>query len=81
MDKIDPKEYQQRIDLLSEILTGIARHADTQSLSRCPYKNRFSQCTANFGCRNKRKAQQPDTLPNCVGDDKIDYRPAWETEK
>ena len=78
MEKIDPAEYQKRLDQLSEILIGIAQHADVTSLMRCPYKNRLSQCTAEFGCRNKRKNPEPGQRPLCVSDDKIDYRPAWE---
>ena len=79
MQKIDPHEYQKRLDRLTEILSGIATHADEVSLRRCPYKNRLNQCTAQFGCRNKRKPQEPGSLPVCAGDDKLDYRKAWET--
>lgn len=79
MQKVDPQEYQKRLDRLTEILSGIAAHADEVSLARCPYKNRFNQCTAQFGCRNKRKPQEAGGLPVCAGDDKLDYRRAWET--
>ena len=80
MEKIDPAEYQKRLDQLSEILTGIARHAEAVSAcGRCPYKNRFSECTANFGCRNKRPPATLGGLPKCASDDKLDYRSAWET--
>ena len=79
MQKIDPHEYQKRLDRLTEILMGIAAHADELSAGRCPYKNRLDQCTAQFGCRNKRKPRQPGELPVCAGDDKLDYRKAWET--
>jgi hypothetical protein len=79
MQKIDPIEYQKRLDRLNEILSGIAAHADEVSLFRCPYKNRLDQCTAQFGCRNKRKPQTPGGLPVCSSDDKLDYRKAWET--
>ena len=79
MQQIDPEEYQKRLDRLNEILAGIATHADEISLCRCPYKDRFNQCTANFGCRNKRKAQVAGGMPVCAGDDKLDYRTAWET--
>ena len=78
MEKIDPKEYQKRLEKLSEILNGIAQHADEVSAHRCPYKNRLNQCTAAFGCRNKRKPLQEGELPRCAGDDKLDYRKAWE---
>lgn len=79
MEKIDPKEWQKRLDRLNDILSGIAVHADVQSLSRCPYKNRFSQCTASFGCRNKRKPKAEGELPVCASDDKLDFRKAWES--
>jgi len=79
MQKIDPQEYQKRLDRLTEILSGIAAHADEVSLFRCPYKDRRDQCTAQFGCRNKRKATVLGSLPICAGDDKLDYRKAWET--
>ena len=79
MQKIDPAEVQKSRDRLTEILMGIAAHANEVSLCRCPYKNRLDQCTAQFGCRNKRKPQAPGSLPVCAGDDKLDYRPAWET--
>jgi hypothetical protein len=72
------EELQQRLDQISEILASIVTHADQQSLFRCPYKNRFDQCTAQFGCRNKRKPRANGELPVCAGDDKLDYRPAWE---
>jgi len=79
MEKIDPHEYQKRLDRLTEILGPIIAHADEVSTRRCPYKNRFDQCTAHFGCRNKRKPQVPGGLPVCAGDDKLNYRKAWET--
>ena len=79
MQTIDPDEYQKRLDRLMEILSGIAAHADELSARRCPYKNRLNQCTAKFGCRNKRKPSTPGGLPVCAGDDKLDYRKAWES--
>jgi hypothetical protein len=79
MSKIDQAEYQKRLDSLSEILTGIARHANEVSLFRCPYKNKRDECTAQFGCRNKRKPIQIGGLPICAADDKLDYRSAWES--
>jgi hypothetical protein len=77
MRKIDPAEYQKRLDRITEIFSGMVAHADDLSLHRCPYKDRHDQCTARFGCRNKRRREgQP---PLCAGDDKLDYRKAWET--
>jgi hypothetical protein len=77
MQKIDPAEYQKRLDLLSEILNGIAQHATEVSASRCPYKDRQDRCTAQFGCRNQRRGENKVLM--CVGDDKLDYRSAWES--
>ena len=80
MQKIDKKEYQKRLDKITEIFEGMVLHADEQSTYRCPYKNRFDQCTAKFGCRNQRKPPVEGNLLLCGGDDRIDYRSAWETE-
>lgn len=77
MQKIDRAEYQQRLDQLSEILNGIAKHAEKLSTGRCPYKNRHNQCTAKFGCRNQRRS--PERILICAGDDQLDYRSAWES--
>jgi hypothetical protein len=79
MQKIDRAEYQKRLDRLTEILSAMAAHATEVSAWRCPYKNRLDQCTAQFGCRNKRKSKLAGGLPVCAGDDKLDYRNAWET--
>ena len=78
MEKFSQEEYQARIDRLMEILSGIALHATEVSTTRCPYKDRLSQCTAKFGCRNKRKPGMPGGASMCAGDDKLDYRSAWE---
>jgi uncharacterized 2Fe-2S/4Fe-4S cluster protein (DUF4445 family) len=80
MQKIDQKEHLQRLKKLNAILADIAVHANEQSQYRCPYKNRFDECTAGFGCRNKRPSKEPGKRPICAGDDKLDYRSAWETE-
>ena len=78
MPKIDKEEYQKRLDRISVIFAEMMRHADELSTRRCPYKNRFDQCTAKFGCRNQQKPPA-GKLFLCVGDDKLDYRSAWET--
>jgi hypothetical protein len=79
MSKVDPEQYQQRLEKIAELFAGIAVHADELSTHRCPYKNRFDQCTAKFGCRNKRPARAAGELPVCASDDKLDYRGAWQT--
>ena len=79
MEKIDPSEYAKRLERLGDIFADISDHADEQALMRCPYKNRFNQCTAQFGCRFKRRPRRQEDLPACTSDDQLDYRSAWET--
>ena len=80
MEQIDPAQFQKRVDKLTQIFARIAEHAEEQALQRCPYKDRLNQCTAKFGCRFKRRASQPESLPICTSDDKLDYRTAWESD-
>ncbi len=79
MKKIDKSEYEKRLNKITEIFEDLITHADEQATYRCPYKNRFDHCTAQFGCRNQRKIDEGTGLL-CVGDDKLDYRDAWETD-
>lgn len=79
MENIDPVEYEKRLERLGDIFKQISEHADQQALHRCPYKNRFNQCTAKFGCRYKRPAKEENVLPRCTSDDQLDYRTAWES--
>lgn len=78
MQKTNKEELQKRLDQITELFAAMVTHADHQSTWRCPYKNRFGQCTAQFGCRNKRKPRAQGELHLCAGDDKLDYRKAWE---
>lgn len=76
MKKIDPAEYQKRLDRITEIFAGMVNHADTVSQTRCPYRDRHDRCTAEFRCRN----QQPeDEAVICGHDGAFDYRSAWDT--
>ena len=79
MQKIDPQQYQKRLDHITELVTAMVVHADELSKRRCPYKNRLNQCSALVGCRNKTKPVEAGGPPICAGDDKLDYRGAWET--
>lgn len=80
MKKADKKEYEKRLNKITEIFEELVVHADEQATYRCPYKDRHDHCTAKFGCRNQRKIDEGTGL-KCVGDDKLDYRTAWETEE
>jgi uncharacterized 2Fe-2S/4Fe-4S cluster protein (DUF4445 family) len=79
-EPLDQQSYQERIDRLSSILSDISVHAQEQATYRCPYKNRFNECTALFGCRNQRKPNKEGGALFCGGDDQLDYRSAWDTE-
>ena len=80
MPKIAKEEYRKRLDKITELFASMVGHADEQATYRCPYKNRFDQCTAKFGCRNQRKPRVKGKLLMCGGDDKLDYRSAWDIE-
>ena len=80
MKKIDKEEYEKRLNKITQIFEDLVVHADEQATYRCPYKNRLDQCTAQFGCRNQRKIEEGTGLL-CVGDDKLDYRSAWEIDE
>ena len=71
------------------MLAPIADHANVQATWRCPYKDRHDRCTAAFGCRNQRRPEADDPRFAsgadklrflCAGDDKLDYRSAWEVD-
>jgi hypothetical protein len=78
-EHIDPAEYQARLERIGELFSSMILRAEELSTHRCPYKNRFDECTAAFGCRNQRRPREPGGLKVCGGDDKLDYRSAWET--
>ena len=76
---IDPAAVQASFDRLSEILGGMMVTVTDLSRHRCPYKDRSDRCTAKFGCRNQRRPMEPGGMRMCGGDDRLDYRSAWET--
>jgi len=80
MQKIDKEELQKRLDQITDLFAALATHADHQSTWRCPYKNRHDECTAHFGCRNQRKPRGKGELPLCAGDDRLNYRSAWDSQ-
>ncbi len=75
---LDPERYRRSMARLDEILRGINLTANDVSKYRCPYKNAQSRCTAGFGCRNQDRNVPDGELFVCTGDDKLDYRSAWE---
>ena len=81
MGKSNKEKLEESLARITEVFAEIIAHTNVQTAERCPYKNRFSECTARFGCRNQRKPRPGGELFMCGGDDKLDYRSAWETEK
>ncbi len=79
MAKIDKKQIQQRFDRIAELLSGMVAHAEEQSRTRCPYRNRFDHCTAEFRCRHQRPAGEDDSLA-CTHEGSFEYRSAWISE-
>jgi hypothetical protein len=78
---IDPAAWQARLDRIGELLASIMDTATEVSTRRCPYRDRLDRCTAQFGCRNQRKPADPGEPRRCGGDDRLDYRSAWETDR
>lgn len=76
---LDAAAWERRRERLSGILSAMADHAMVQATFRCPYKNRHDECTAQFGCRNQRRARPGGERLTCAADDKLDYRSAWES--
>jgi hypothetical protein len=76
---VDQASYQERLDRLSEIFGSMMITVEDLTTKRCPYKNKHNRCTAAFGCRNQRKPPVDGERMICAGDDKLDYRRAWET--
>lgn len=79
MRKIDEREYRERLEQITDLFSRMIQRAGELSTERCPYKNRLDQCTAKFGCRNQGKPTTKGGLLVCTGDDKLDYRGAWES--
>ena len=93
-ERLDQEAYQRRLDRLTEMFGSMMETVEDLTTKRCPYKDRHGRCTAQFGCRNQRKppaegdrsgggqarplAQDSDRRMICGGDDKLDYRSAWE---
>lgn len=77
--QVDPAAVRESFERLSGIFAEMMVTVAEVSTRRCPYKDRAGHCTAKFGCRNQRRPTEPGGLRVCGGDDKLDYRSAWET--
>ncbi len=79
-EQLDQAAYQRRLDRMTALYAGMIDTVSEVSTRRCPYKDRFGRCTAGFGCRNQRKPPVKGERMICAGDDKLDYRRAWDTD-
>ena len=77
-EPLDQDAYQRRLDRLTEMFGSMMETVEDLTTKRCPYKDRHGRCTAQFGCRNQRKPPVKGEPFICGGDDKLDYRSAWE---
>ncbi len=75
------KDYQQRLDEISEIFADIMGGAQdqVQGQGRCPYRSAKDICTAKFGCANRERPGAKDAEPICAHDGALDFRSAWES--
>ena len=77
----DKKRLGKSLDKLFEIYKDISTKADEINQYRCPYKNAKNICTASFKCLNQHFIKGNQNEPICTGSEKLDYRPAWITDK
>lgn len=75
---VDPATVAASYEHLSDIFEEMMATVHRVSQYRCPYKDRQGLCTAVFGCRNQRRPAAAGGPLVCGGDDKLDYRSAWE---
>ena len=75
---VDRERYDVSIRRLDAIFRGMSDTVTEVSRWRCPYKNAQDRCTAKFGCRNQQRNVPEGELYICMGDDKLDYRSAWD---
>ncbi|MDP6475986.1 MAG: hypothetical protein QF449_02000 [Alphaproteobacteria bacterium] len=80
MSKVDRKEIDKRMARISDIFSEMVAHAESLSRTRCPYRDRFDHCTAEFRCRNQNPPAAEDARHPCGHDGDFDYRSAWESQ-
>ena len=76
--KVDVEAARKSMARMANIVAEIAQHAEDSSLTRCPYKDARSRCTAKFGCSNQHFTKNPLNPPICTAKDgDLNYRSAW----
>ena len=78
---LDVEAARASMTRMANIFADIAKHAEDSSLTRCPYKDARSRCTAKFACRNQHFTKNPLNPPICTAKDgDLNYRSAWEID-
>ena len=78
---LDVEAARASMNRMANIFADIAKHAEDSSLTRCPYKDARSRCTAKFACRNQHFTKNPLNPPICTAKDgDLNYRSAWEID-
>ncbi len=81
IQNVDVEAARKSMARMANIFADIAQHAEDSSLTRCPYKDARSRCTAKFGCTNQHFTKNPLDPPICTAKDgDLDYRSAWEID-
>ena len=76
---LDVEAARKSMARMANIFADIAKHAEDSSLTRCPYKDARSRCTATFACSNHPFTKTPLNQPICTAKDgDLNYRSAWE---
>ena len=79
--QLDVEAARKSLTRMANIFADIAKHAEESTLTRCPYKDAKSRCTAKFGCSNQHFTKNPLDPPICTAKDgDLDYRSAWEID-
>lgn len=81
MPPTSKEEYESLLDRIETIFSDILEHADKQSRTRCPYRNRADECTARFSCRSRRPGPSAAANPVCGHGSALDYRDSWEADQ
>lgn len=78
IERVDRERLRASMARVYQLFKEIATVADDVMTQRCPYKDRHDRCTAEFVCRNQRRPSDDGPL-ECGGDDRLDYRSAWQS--
>ena len=77
--QVNVESARKSMARMASIFSEIAQHAESSYVTRCPYKDARSRCTAKFACTNQHFTKNPLSQPVCTAKDgDLDYRSAWQ---